>query len=82
LVLHVVSRLLAADAVAVAVQVVLIRSDYPDSAGVDRAVSTPTFTVDIAGDGYARFVRRVAFIRRLSRWWHWSDWFRHGWSNR
>jgi hypothetical protein len=60
--------LLAADAVAVAIQVVLIRSDDPNRSGVDRAVSTPAFTVDVAGDRYARFIRLVAFFRRLNRW--------------
>ena len=39
-------RLLAADAVAVAIQVVLIRPDDPDSSGVDRAVSAAAFAVD------------------------------------
>jgi uncharacterized membrane protein YgcG len=54
-------RLFAADAVAVAIQVVFIRPDDPDSSGVDRAVSAAAFAVDIAGDVNAWVVRRVTF---------------------
>ena len=78
-------RLFAADAVAVAIQVVFIRPDDPDSSGVDRAVSAAAFAVDIAGDGNVWVVRRVTFVRRLGRWWlgrrlGWRRWL--GWRRR
>jgi hypothetical protein len=49
----VVRTSLAANAIAVAVQVVFIGPDDPDSSGIGGVVSAAAFAVDIAGDGNA-----------------------------